>query len=143
MPCAPPQPPISNRQLRRSPNYGASQKGLRKSRTHFSLYEYAKFVAVGFTRKKILDPNNPRKRIKQTPLKIRLDDQHEVETTTSHKFLGVILDNELIFNQQADYALAKGTSWELRTRGVAKMVSGMKGKFIKRLFAGVGLTKML
>jgi len=122
----------------------SQQDGLAEwSNTHFSLYEYAKFAAVGFTRKKIVDPNNPRKRIKQAPMRIRLDDQHEVTTTTSHKFLGVILDDELRFNQQADHALAKGTSWEMRTRGIAKMASGMKGKFIKRLFTGVGLTKML
>ena len=113
------------------------------SRTHFSLYEYAKFVAVSFTRKRTTDPNNPRKRIKQTSMRIRLDDQHEVETTTAHKFLGVILDDELRFNQQADNALAKGTEWEIRTRGIAKMASGMRGKFIRRLFTSVGLAKML
>src|SRR5271163_4890979 len=101
------------------------------STTHFSLYEYTKFVAVGFTRRRITDPNNPRKRIKQTPLKFRLDQQHEVETSTAHRFLGVILDDELRFNQQADSVLAKGTEWETRTRGVAKMAGGMRGRFIR------------
>ena len=113
------------------------------STTHFSLYEYTKFAAVGFTRRRITDPNNPRKRIKQTPLKFRLDQQHEVETSTAHRFLGVILDDELRFNQQADSALAKGTEWETRTRGVAKMAGGMRGRFIRRIYKGVGLAKML
>src|SRR5277367_264145 len=82
------------------------------STTHFSLYEYTKFVAVSFTRRRIIDPNNPRRRIKQNPLKFRLDQQHKVETSTAHKFLG--LDNKMQFNQQADCALAKGTGWEVR-----------------------------
>src|SRR5271155_3906065 len=137
-----------------SPNLGqAAQKiaqmwnqpeGLAEwSTTHFSLYEYNKFAAVGFTRRRISNPSNPRKRIKQSPLKFRLDQQHEVETSTTHKFLGVILDDELRFNQQADSALAKGTEWEARTRGVAKMARGMRGRFVRRIYKGVGLAKML
>ena len=86
------------------------------SKTHFSLYEHSKFVVISFTRKKAIDPNNPRKRIKQAPVKIQLEERLIVKTGTFHKFLRVILDNKLRYRQHADYALAKGTEWEARIR---------------------------
>src|ERR1700678_2492786 len=89
------------------------------SRTHFSLYKHSKFIVIRFTRRKAIDPNNPRKRVKQTPIKIQLEECLKVKTSTSHKFLGVILDNELRFKQRADYALAKGAEWETRIRSIA------------------------
>src|ERR1700678_68322 len=113
------------------------------SRTHFSLYEHSKFIAISFTRKKIIDPDNSRKRIKQAPVEIQLEDHLKVKTSSSHKFLGVILDDELRFKHHTDYALAKGTEWEARIRSIAKMAKGAKGKFIRRLYYTVGLAKML
>jgi ribonuclease HI len=113
------------------------------SQSHFSLYEHSKFIAISFTRKKVVDPSNSRKRVKQAPVEIQLEDHLKVKTTPSHKFLGVILDDELRFKQHADYALAKGTEWEARIRSIAKMARGAKGRFIKRLYYTVGLAKML
>src|SRR5271168_2650149 len=113
------------------------------SRTHFSLYKHSKFIAISFTRKKIIDPDNSRKRIKQAPVEIQLEDHLKVKTSSSHKFLGVILDDELRFKHHADYALAKCTEWEARIRSIAKMAKGAKGKFIRRLYYTVGLAKML
>src|ERR1700678_2795228 len=98
------------------------------SKTHFSLYEHSKFVTISFTRKKTIDPNNPRKRIKQAPIEIQLEDHLTVKTGTSHKFLGVILDDELRYKQHVDYALAKGTEWEARIRSIAKIARGAKEK---------------
>src|ERR1700678_879 len=118
--------------------------GLAKwSQTHFSIYKHTKFVAISFTRKKAIDPNNPRKTIKQTPIKIQLEEHLIVKTGPSHKFLGVILNDELRYKQHADYALAKGTEWEARIRSIARMARGAKGSFIKRLYHSVGLAKML
>ena len=72
-----------------------------------------------------------------------LDDHLKIKMSSSHKFLGVILDDELRFKQHADYALAKGMEWEARTRGIAKTTRGVKGVFIRRLYNAVGLAKML
>ena len=98
---------------------------------------------IGFTRRKDIDPTNRRKRVKQAPVEIQLEEHLKVKTSTSHKFLGVILDDKLRFKQHADYALAKGTEWEARIRSIAKMARGTKGRFIKRLYYTVGLAKML
>src|SRR5271154_5044536 len=76
-------------------------------RSHHSLYDLAKSGAIAATRKKIVDPNNPRKRIKQPPVVIRLNDQHSVTTSPTQKYLGVIIDGELRFKEQVAQATGK------------------------------------
>lgn len=53
------------------------------------------------------DPNNPRKRVKQPPITIKLDDQHYITTVPTQKYLGVIIDSELRFKEHAA-KMAKG-----------------------------------
>jgi len=79
--------------------------------SHHSLYDLVKSGAIAATRKKLVDPDNPRKRIKQPPVVIKLDDQHLVTTTPAQKYLGVIIDSKLRFKEQAAYAIGKGTKW--------------------------------
>ena len=79
-------------------------------RTHFSIYEFHKFAVMWMSRMRTetIDPGGRKRRTKHPPTKIRIDDNHEVTTTASHKFLGVILDDELRFQKHATYALTKG-----------------------------------
>jgi len=66
-------------------------------RTHFSVYEFCKFAAMWMSRARLetIGLNRRKKRVKQPLTKIRIDNTHEVTTVSSHKFLGVILDDEL------------------------------------------------
>src|SRR5277367_1055212 len=79
--------------------------------SHHSLYDLAKSGALAATRKKLVDPNNPRKQIKQPPVVIRLDDQHQITTAPSQKYLGIVVDSKLRFKEQAAHAISKGTKW--------------------------------
>jgi len=53
------------------------------------------------TRKLIDDPEGGNKKVKHPPLTIQIDDIHQVTTTRSHKYLGVIIDSELHFKEHA------------------------------------------
>src|SRR5271168_2977524 len=68
--------------------------------SHHSLYDLAKSGALAATRKKLVDPNNPRKRIKQPPVIVQLDDQHQITTAPSQKYLGVVVDSELRWSRR-------------------------------------------
>ena len=111
-------------------------------RTHFSVYEFCKFAAIWMSRsrKESRDVDGRTRRIKQPPTRIQIDDEHEVTTTTSHKFLGVILDNELRFQKHAVYAIAKGEQWVSQ---VKRLTRGMCGAFARRLFYSVAIPSML
>jgi len=111
--------------------------------THHSTYDFAKFVAVGFTRRRVGDPQRPGRTTRQGPTRIVLNDNHTITTVNSHKFLGVILDRELRFKEHAAYATGKGTKWVLQTRRLAKMAKGMEGEFTRRLFYAVAAKRML
>ncbi|KAF8806351.1 hypothetical protein BYT27DRAFT_7103155, partial [Phlegmacium glaucopus] len=111
--------------------------------THHSMYEYHKMAAVAATRKRVPDPTNPGKRIRQGPITIKLDDQHTVTTTASYKFLGVIIDSELRFKEQAAAAIGKGTKWTNQVRRLTKNAKGIKGSLARRLYYGAAVARML
>jgi len=114
-------------------------------RTHYSVYEFRKFAAMWMSRARIETegPNGRKKRIKQPPTRIRIDDEHEVTTTSSHKFLGVILDDELRFQKHAAYALGKGEKWISQVKRLAKVTKGMRGTHARRLYYSVAIPSML
>jgi len=111
------------------------------SRTHFSTYEFRKFAAMWASRRRMetTEPGGRKKRIKQPPTKIKIDDEHEVTTTPTHKFLGVLLDDELRFHKHAAYAIGKGERWMSQVRRLSKVTKGMHGTYARRLFYSVAL----
>src|SRR5271156_4247386 len=111
--------------------------------SHHSLYDLAKSGALAATRKKLVDPNNPRKRIKQPPVIIRLDEQHQITTAPSQKYLGVVVDSELRFKEQAVYAIGKGTKWTNQVHRITRTAKGIKGGLARRLYYSVAVASML
>ena len=114
-------------------------------RTHFSTYEFHKFAAMWASRKRteIIEPGGRKRHAKQPPTLIKIDDEHEVTTTSTHKFLGVLLDDELRFQKHAAYAIGKGEKWVAQVRGLSKVTRGMHGAHSRRLFYSVALPSML
>jgi hypothetical protein len=82
--------------------------GLNWSSTHQSEYPLDKFGLTGFTRRQ---EKKSRKRCSTRPLSRPTISLHgkEIKVLTSHKVLGMILDQELRFQEHANYALKKGT----------------------------------
>ncbi|OBZ77095.1 putative RNA-directed DNA polymerase from transposon X-element [Grifola frondosa] len=56
-----------------------------------------------------------------------------VKPSHHHKFLGVLLDHKLYFHEHVAYALAKGTTWVLQFRRLAKSRFGLTFGLVKRL----------
>jgi len=111
--------------------------------THHSLYDLHKGGALAASRKKIVDPENPRKRIRQPPVTIKLDAHHHITTSTTQKYLGVIVDNELRFREQAAAAVGKGTKWVKQTKRLARRVTGIKGGLARRVYYGAAIASTL
>ena len=64
-------------------------------------------------------------------------------TTTTHKFLGVLLDDELRFQKHAALAIAKGERWAAEVKKLSKVTKGMHRRFMRRLFYSVAAPSML
>ena len=61
----------------------------------------------------------------------------------AHKFLGVMLDQEFQWNQQANSTLAKSTKWTLAFQWLAKSFSGVNLQLMQQLFHVVTIPKIL
>src|SRR6202522_3998 len=111
--------------------------------THHSIYELHKSGALAATRKRVVDPNNPRKRVKHPPITIKLDVGSHITTSSTQKYLGVIMDSELRFKEQAAAAIGKGSRWANRAGCLAKVAKGVKGSLARRMYYGAVVASML
>ena len=112
------------------------------SRTHHVNFEMDKNASLQPSRLKEKLNNGSGKLvpIKRYPIVI------EGRTTLpskAHKFLGVIIDEELRFKEQVASAVAKGTKYALACRRLAKPSVGIQQKYTRLLFNSVVVPKML
>ena len=112
------------------------------SASHNSKFELDKTGLMVFSSKQVPDPNNPRKTI-PLPKPALTIGGHRVTPTAMHKFLGIILDQDLRFKAHADYAAAKGKFWVTQTHWISKMAKGRCGFLAWWLYNVVVTTKML
>ena len=61
----------------------------------------------------------------------------------THRFLGIMLDQELRWKQQADSALARATKWTLAFQRPAKSFSGVNLRLMRQLYRAVAIPKIL
>jgi len=67
----------------------------------------------------------------------------KVLAVTTHKFLGVILDQELCWRTHLHYALQKGTKWVSQYCQLSKLLKGVSPKFMRWFYISVAMPKML
>ena len=99
------------------------------SAEHNSKFEISKFALIDFSRKKDID--RPSLRIRQTT----------IPSAVSHKFLGVIFDQELRWKLHVDYAVAKATKWVSLFKRIARNRSGLSAPLLRRLYKAVAIPK--
>ncbi|VDC04308.1 unnamed protein product [Peniophora sp. CBMAI 1063] len=97
---------------------------------HFSRFETSKFKLMDFSRSPIQRPE------------LRLGNV-TIRPTHTHRFLGVIWDDQLKWKDQADGAVAKGRKYVLAIRRLARIKHGLRPKFVRRLYISVAIPKML
>lgn len=66
-----------------------------------------------------------------------------IRPSPTHKFLGVILDQELRWKEHVAYAIVKGTAYALQLRRLSSTASGMPMKLAHQLYQAVAIPKML
>ena len=113
--------------------------------THFSVYKFCKFTAMWMSRMRleIINQEGRKRRIKHSPTRIQINDEHEVTTTSSHKFLSIILNDELWFQKHTAYALRKGERWISQIKRLSKVTKEMHGAHTRRLYYSVTIPSML
>ena len=92
-----------------------SNGALKWSTTHCSVFEHDKAALLGTTRRRQPDPISPSRTIQLPRPTIQIEG-HTIEPSATVKYLGVIIDEELQFNDHTTYTLAKGTKWILQVR---------------------------
>ncbi|KAG1889997.1 hypothetical protein F4604DRAFT_642211 [Suillus subluteus] len=112
------------------------------SEGHNAEFELEKTALICLSSKRITDPNNPGKTIPSPRLPITIRN-HTIQPSKSHKFLGVIIDQDLNFKEHAAHAMAKGTKYVMACKRIIRPTKGIHGKLMKRLFESVILPKML
>jgi len=60
-----------------------------------------------------------------------------------HKFLRVLIDQELKWHAHVNYALAKGTKWITQYRQLAKPSKGISAKYMQRFYITISIPCML
>jgi hypothetical protein len=99
------------------------------SREHNSKFEVNKFNLVHFTQKKNISRNDPKKRVRKARPPLTLGGT-TIQPSKSTKFLGVILDEELRWNEQAKYAVGRASKYALLFRRLTRQSTGLKQDFM-------------
>jgi hypothetical protein len=112
------------------------------SASHFSKFELDKTGLMTFTTKKVPHPTLSAKRI-PLPRPLLIINGHSIPSSPTHKFLGIILDQELRFKAQADATTAKGKFWITQTQCIAKTAKGILGWLSCHLYIAAAIPAML
>ena len=104
--------------------------GFEWSKDHNSHFETSKFGLLDFTLSK--SKQRPQMSFRDVTIK----------PAPSHKFLGVIVDQELRWKEHAAYAIAKGASHTMLLRRLSSPAHGISAKLIRQLYRAVAIPKM-
>ena len=95
---------------------------------HNSKFEVNKFALVDFSRNKTR--NRPTLTIRNT----------QIKPAEHHRFLGLIVDQELTWKKHAGHAIAKGTEYVLQLRRLSRAAGGVPANLMRKLFTyGAGI----
>ena len=115
--------------------------GLDWSRDHNSRFEITKLAVLHASRKTIRDPEDDSRRIQLDRPELRVNG-HIIGEVSSYKYLGILIDAQLRWNEQAHRAVANATKWLLQYRRLTKLSTGTCAKLMRRLYVSVALPKI-
>ena len=102
----------------------------RWSKSHNSHFETTKSVIIDFSRSKSIE---------RPPLSLR---GTVIPAQASHKFVGVMVDQELQWAQHADYATAKATKWMLAFHRLVRPSAGIRPRLLHQMYNAMAIPKM-
>ena len=129
--------------LASAPNFGATHNILLDMMTreggvydwstnHNSPLEHSKLALIDFSHR---SNNMPRPDFTLPDVMIKL--------TESTKYLGIMIDQHLNWKAQHAYSIEKGSKWSTQIRRIAKPSWGVTPRYMRRLFIGVALPRIL
>jgi ribonuclease HI/endonuclease/exonuclease/phosphatase family metal-dependent hydrolase len=115
--------------------------GLQWSVTHNSRFEVSKSAIIHFSRKTRADPETDYGRIPLDRPSLTLEGQ-VVKEVECYKYLGVQIDSQLRWKEQAQRAIANATNWILQFRRLTRPSTGVKSRLMRQLYLSVALPKI-
>ena len=115
--------------------------GLQWSIDHNSKFEVTKSAILHLSRKTAPDPDSENGRIPLPKPDLLLDGQR-VQEVQSYKYLGIQVDANLRWKEQAQRATANATKWILQFRRLTKPSTGVRAKLMRQLYLAVALPKI-
>ncbi|KAG2065425.1 hypothetical protein BDR04DRAFT_1130401 [Suillus decipiens] len=112
------------------------------SREHNTDFKLDKTALLCISRKRVINPNRRNKTLLASCQSITICN-YIIEPSRSHKFLGIIIDDELNFKEHATYALAKGTCYTMTCQRMTQAAKGVHSRLLKKLYEGVVIPKIL
>jgi hypothetical protein len=117
--------------------------GLDWSRDHNSKSEITKSAVMQTSRKTTRDPEDNSRRIQLDRPALIVNGQTISEVSSFNlKYLGILIDAQLRWNEQVHRAVANATKWLLQYRRLTKPSTGTSTKLMKRLYISVALPKI-
>jgi len=112
------------------------------SRMHQCKFAIDKFGVMGLTRRQELNPSGS---LKTRPIQRRLIFLQGVKVlaVAMHKFLGVMLDQEMCWKEHYQYMLQKGVKWVMQYWRLAKVTKGVSAKYMRQFFISVAIPRMM
>jgi len=101
--------------------------GFEWSSEHNSHFEPSKFVLMDFSLNRLKE---------RSPMTIQ---GAIINPSRTHKFLGVILDQELRWKEHTAYAIAKGAQYVMLIRRLSRSAQGIPTKLIHQLYRAVAI----
>ncbi|VDB89214.1 unnamed protein product [Peniophora sp. CBMAI 1063] len=130
--------------------------------SHFSKFEPSKFKLMNFSKapsppegqpsdphpkRKRNEPGTPTQHKRPPPRRLARPPLQmgglTIKPVHTHRFLGVIWDDRLSWSEHAKTAVDKGRDYALQVRRLARMHYGVRPKFVRRIYIGVVIPKML
>ena len=108
-----------------------SQGGYTWSKAHNSRFEMSKSILVDFSRSKHVE--RPNMTLQGTV----------ISPKDSHKFLGIMLNQDLRWHRQADYAIGKALKWIMAYWRLARVASRVNLWLMRQLYTAVVIPKMM
>ena len=115
--------------------------GLSWSETHNSRFEMSKSAVLHFTRKTMMDPEDENNRIPVPKPPLTIGGQ-TIEEVQSYKYLGIQIDAQLRWKEQAQRAVANATKWLLQYRRLTRPTTGTSSRLMRQLYIAVALPKI-
>lgn len=110
-------------------------------RSHNSRFEITKSAILHLTRKTTTDPEDNNNRIPLPRPPLTINDQTIAEVQ-SYKYLGIQIDAQLRWKEQAQRAVANATKWLLQYRRLTRPSTGTSARLMRQLYISVALPKI-